>query len=316
MEARPAGHGSGMNASHNQPTVVVTGANGFVGAAVCRALVERGATVRAVVRRPGTAPALDGVEEHVGDFHDAQLAAQVVDAADAVVSTVHPLGGDAEAQHEIAVEGTPLLAREARDAGVGMFVHISTAAVYDRSAKAGDVSESSETVADDVDNAYAITKRDADRALAEIDGMTRVLLRPPAILGAGPTSIWNTLRPEDIRDKEGDRTANPEKSFAWVHVDDLAELAADLATGRIETADDPEKGPVAGGCTPVNVSAGTATQRDYIGTVSEAVGVEPTWTDEESWTGRLVADRALGWGWTPRVDLEQAMTELRDGLRG
>ena len=316
MEAHPAGHGSTMDASQNQPTVVVTGANGFVGAAVCRALVERGATVRAVVRRSGTAPELDGVKEYVGDFHAPPRAGQVVHAADAVVSTVHPLGGDPEAQHEIAVEGTPLLAREARDAGVGMFVHISTAAVYDRSARAGDVSESSQTVSDDVDNAYAITKRDADRALAEIDGMTRVLLRPPAILGAGPTSIWNTLRPEDIRDNEGDRTTNPEKSFAWVHVDDLAELAADLATGRIETADNPEKGPVAGGCTPANVSAGTGTQRDYIGTVSEAVGVEPIWTDDEAWTGRLDADRALGWGWTPRVDLEQAMAELRDGLRG
>jgi 2-alkyl-3-oxoalkanoate reductase len=303
-----------MTDSQTQPTVVVTGGNGLVGAAVCRALVERGAAVRAIVRRPGTAPELDGLEEHVGDFHDPQLADQVVNACDAVVSTVHPLGGDPEVQHEIAVEGTPVLATAARDAGVPVFVHVSTAAVYDRSPAAGDVDESSAYVTDDVDNAYAITKRDTDRALAGVAGMTRVLLRPPAILGAGPTSIWNTVRPGDIRDSESERTTNPEKSFAWVHVDDLAELAADLATGRIETADDPEKGPVDGGCTPVNVSTDTATQRDYVGAVSEAVGVEPTWTDEESWRGRLVSDRARRWGWTPRIDLQQALGELREGL--
>ena len=318
MDAWTRGHGLAMTTSQDQPTdqptVVVTGANGLVGAAVCRALVERGAAVRAVVRRPGTAPDLGGLEELVGDFHDQHLADRVVDGADAVVSTVHPLGGDAEVQRKVAVEGTPVLACAARDAGVPRFVHVSTAAVYDRSPSAGDVDESGALVADDVDNAYALTKRDTDQALAEIDGMTRVLLRPPAILGAGPTSIWNSVRPEAIRTDESDRTTNPDKSFAWVHVDDLADLAADIATGRIETAQDPEQGPVDGGCTPANVSADTATQRDYIGAVCDAVGVEPVWTSEESWTGRIVADRALRWGWSPRVDLDQALKELREGL--
>ena len=50
--------------------VVVTGANGLVGSHVVSALGERGATVRAVVRRVGTAPQHPGVEEHVGDFAD------------------------------------------------------------------------------------------------------------------------------------------------------------------------------------------------------------------------------------------------------
>jgi 2-alkyl-3-oxoalkanoate reductase len=296
------------------PTVVVTGANGFVGAAVCHTLVERGATVRAVVRRPGTAPGLERVEEYVGDFHDPQLAAQVVNAADAVVSTVHPLGGDPAVQEEIAVRGTPVLAYAARDAGVPTFVHLSTAAVYDRSPSAGDVDEDSALVPDDIDNAYALTKRDADAAIAEIDGMTRVLVRPPAILGEGPTSIWNTLRPADIRDNAGDRRTNPDKSFAWVHVEDLAALVADVATGRIETSDDPEKGPVGGGCTAVNVAGDGGTQRDYVGTVAEAVGVEPEWTDEQEWTGTFLADRARRWGWEPRFTLDAALQELRDGL--
>lgn len=313
MPQRGPGHGDAMSAS--TPVVVVTGANGLVGEAVCRALSERGAQVRAVVRRPGTAPSVDAVEEHVGDFYDPRLAADVVAGADAVVSTVHPLGNDPDVQRQVAVEGTPVLARAARDAGVPMFVHVSTAAVYDRSPSAGDVHEGSALVGD-VDNAYAVTKRDTDQALAGIDGITRVLLRPPAILGQGSTSIWNTLRPEDIREKEEDRTTNPEKSFAWVHVDDLASLVADLADGKIAASDDPAGGPVQGGCTAVNVAAETATQRDYVGTVADAVGVEPVWTDEESWTGRIVADRATRWGWKPQVGLEEALRELRQGVAG
>jgi nucleoside-diphosphate-sugar epimerase len=294
--------------------VVVTGANGLVGSRTCAALVERGATVRAVVRRPGTAPALAGVEEWVGDFYDPELAAAVVAGASAVVTTVHPMGTDLETQHRIAVAGTPVLARAARDAGVERLVHISTAGVYDRSPGTGDVDEASPLVADAAD-AYAVTKRDTDAALAEIEGLTRVLLRPPAILGTAETSIWNSVRPAAMRDDEKARHAVPEQSFAWVHVEDLAAFTADLASGRVETSTDPETGPVAGACTVVNVAAGPAKVRDYYETVTKALGLEPVWDDGPAWTGRILAGRAHGWGWTPTVDLARALAEIDDGLR-
>ena len=295
-------------------SVVVTGANGFVGSRICAALVERGAAVRAVVRRRGTAPSLRGVEEWVGDFYEPELAAAVVAGASAVVTTVHPMGSDRETQHRIAVEGTPVLARAARDAGVGRLVHISTAAVYDRSPGVGDVDETSPLVGDDA-SAYAATKRDTDAALAVIGGVTRVILRPPAILGPGDSSVWNSLRPAEIRADESARRAVPGKSFAWVHVDDLAALAADVASGRLRTSTDAASGPVEGGFTAVNVAAGPATTRDYLATVTGALGVEPIWEEGPAWTGRILAGRARGWGWAPTVDLERALVEIDEGLR-
>lgn len=295
--------------------VVVTGANGLVGSRICAALVDRGATVRAVVRRAGTAPGLDGVEEVVGDFHDPRLAAAVVAGAGAVVTTVHPMGTGRATQHRIAVEGTPVIARAARDAGVPRLVHISTAAVYDRSPGVGDVDEASPLVSDDADD-YAVTKRDTDAALAEIDGLTRVILRPPAILGSGATSIWNSLRPAEIRGDQEARKAVPGKSFAWVHVDDLAAFAADVAAGRVATSSEPEKGPIEGGFTVVNVAAAPATTRDYHETVTGALGVEPVWDDDApAWRGRILAGRAEGWGWVPAVGLAEALAEIDEGLR-
>ena len=293
--------------------IVVTGANGFVGARVCQAIAERGGTVRAVVRRAGTAPGLPGVEERVGDFGDAGFAASVLAGATAAVTTVHPMGSDAATQRQVGVEATSTFAQQASQAGVDLLVHISTAAVYDRSPAAGDVDESSALVGDDA-NDYAVTKRDTDAALAAVDGLTRVLVRPPAILGPGETSVWNTLRPADIRDDASERRTPPDGTFAWVHVADLAAFVADLATGRIGTADDPAAGPVAGGCTAVNLAAPRATQRDYLGTVTDALGVEPQWQDGPAWTGRIVADRARAWGWAPQVELDEALAEIATGL--
>lgn len=296
------------------PVVVVTGANGFVGSRVCAVLVGGGASVRAVVRRPGSAPAVAGVEERVGAFHDPDFAAAVVQGATAVVTTVHPMGADRETQHRIGVEGTLVLARGARDAGVSRLVHISTAAVYDRSPGVGDVDEASPLVADDA-NDYAVTKRDTDAALGEVDGFTRVILRPPAILGVGESSVWNSLRPAEIRDDEKARHAVPGQSFAWVHVDDLVALVAEVASGRVAASTGPRRGPVEGACTVVNVAAGAATVRDYYDTVTAAVGVEPVWDNAPAWTGRILAERAQGWGWAPSVDLSRALAEIDAGLR-
>jgi nucleoside-diphosphate-sugar epimerase len=297
----------------SSPVVVVTGANGLVGAAVCRALAERSAQVRAVVRRAGSAPTLDGVTEHVGDFADESFARTVTEGADAVVTTVHPMASSREEQHRVGAEGTPVLARAARDAGVARLVHVSTAAVYDRSPGAGDVAEDS-PLTPDGSGAYPDTKNATDAALAEVGGLTTVLVRPPAIIGAGETSVWNTLRPRAARESDRARRANPEQTWSWVHVDDLAALIADVATGAVATADDPERGPVAGATTPVIVAGEPATWRDYLGTVTDALGVAPEWTDEPVWTGRLRADRAQAWGWTPRVGLADALDELRRGL--
>ena len=294
--------------------VVVTGANGLVGSRVCTALVERGASVRAVVRRSGTAPAVPGVEEHVGDFTDPGVAAAVLAGADAAVTTVHPMGSDADVQRRIGVQGTTAFAVAAAAAGVERFVHVSTAAVYDRSPGVGDVDESSPLVGDDA-GAYPVTKRDADLALADVDGLTRVLLRPPAVLGTGESSTWNVLRPAAIRADEAARHAVPDQSFAWVHADDLAAFTAEVATARVAATTDPATGPVAGACTPVNVAAGPATVRDYYETVTRAVGVTPVWDDAPAWTGRLLAGRAHGWGWTPAVGLPEALEELARGLR-
>ncbi|HZJ39501.1 MAG TPA: NAD(P)-dependent oxidoreductase [Demequina sp.] len=294
---------------------VVAGANGFVGSQICRALLKNGETVRAVVRRAGSMVAHPGLEEWVGDFADPVFATNVCAGARSVVTTVHPMASDFETQRKVGVDGTSDFARAARDAGVELLIHISTAGVYERESDTGDVKESSRLVSDAA-GPYAVTKRDAEASLENVTGLTRVFIRPPAILGTGESSTWNSILPAQIRDDEAARHAVPDRTFAWVHVNDLASFAADIATRRVATSNDPEVGPVPGSTTAVNVAAPAAKVRDYYVAVTTALGVAPIWDDQPAWTGRLVADRARAWGWSPTVGLEQAMVELVAPLSG
>ena len=75
------------------------------------------------------------------------------------------------------------------------------------------------------------------------------------------------------------------------------------------------RGPVDGGCTPVNVvGAEPATLRDYVGTVTATLGVEPVWDEGPAWTGQILAERAHRWGWSARTHLDEALAEIADGL--
>ena len=109
--------------------VAITGVAGFVGSHVAEAALSRGFFVRGldVIDR---APA--GVERVVGDVGDAAAAARLCSGADFVVhaAAIVGEGGRKELFWRINVEGTRVVARAAREAGVRRFVHISSAMVY------------------------------------------------------------------------------------------------------------------------------------------------------------------------------------------
>ena len=169
---------------------------------------------------------------------------------------------------------------------------------------------------DDADD-YAVTKRDTDAALAEVDGITRVLVRPPAILGAGETSVWNSLRPAAMRDDERARHAVPEQTFAWVHVDDLATLVADVASGAVATVRRPASaGRSRAAARPSTWRAGPATLRDYLGAVTararRGAGLGRRSRVDRADPGRPRPRAGAG---RRRVDLAAALAEIDAGLR-
>jgi len=173
--------------------VLVTGANGFVGKAVCKALLERGDTVAALVRRPHTAA--EGVREWVVDSADfqgveecwpADLQCDAVIHLAARVHLMHDTTADPLAAYRATnVTGALRVAAAARRAGARRFVFVSSVKAVAESSAGQPIAETDKPAPTDP---YGISKLEAERALIEYgreSGLEIVIVRPPLVYGPG-----------------------------------------------------------------------------------------------------------------------------------
>jgi nucleoside-diphosphate-sugar epimerase len=126
--------------------IAVTGANGFIGSALCRDLTARGATVRPLAR-----PAFDLARPAVGD------------GVRAVVHCAHDF-----TDPPLNIDGTLRLLDACVGSGVVQFVFISSLAAH-----AG------------AESTYGRTKWELECRLAAVTGLTVTILKPGTVLGPG-----------------------------------------------------------------------------------------------------------------------------------
>ncbi len=181
-------------------TVVVTGANGFVGRALCTALRAAGQRVRGIVRTaPAGDPALECDEIFTGDLSGEpdwgtalQGAASIVHLAGRAHVTREQASDPGDAYRRINVEGTRRLACAAVDAGVRRLVFVSSIKVN------GEASQIpfTESDAPRPEDAYGRTKWEAEQVLQQIAAASRleiVILRPPLVYGPRVQGNFLTL---------------------------------------------------------------------------------------------------------------------------
>lgn len=172
--------------------ILVTGAMGIVGRALCPMLTAAGHDVRATLRRAGSAP--DGATEStvipdIGPNTDWRTALDGIDAIVHLAARVHVMHEDprtATAAHiRVNAEGTRRLAEAAAAAGVRRLLFVSSIKVYGDAPAGMPLSEATPPHPDDP---YGESKWRAEQALARIGvarGLETVILRPPLVYGPG-----------------------------------------------------------------------------------------------------------------------------------
>lgn len=175
-----------------QQRVLVTGANGFVGRALCAEAAARGLSVSGTTRQ--SCQLLDNVKNYVVNSLDEgtnwQLALAGINAVVHLAARVHVMqdtASDPLAQFRgVNVEGTLNLARQAAAAGVGRFVFVSSIKVNGEATRPGYLFKADDAPAPL--DAYGISKMEAEQGLRKIaaqTGMDVVIIRPPLVYGPG-----------------------------------------------------------------------------------------------------------------------------------
>jgi UDP-glucose 4-epimerase len=175
--------------------ILVTGANGFIGAHLCQELSSRKIGFRATARNSN--------ENNYADFVSCDLETteslnQLMDGCDTVVhlaGRAHVTSDDSQEKYRIANEFvTHQLANAAAQNGIARFVFISSIKVNGESSSPGLPIRSSDTPSP-LDN-YGRSKLAAEKVLQEIcrvNNMEYVIIRPTLVYGKGVRANFSAL---------------------------------------------------------------------------------------------------------------------------
>ncbi|HUT49231.1 MAG TPA: hopanoid-associated sugar epimerase [Alphaproteobacteria bacterium] len=211
-------------------TTLVTGATGFVGAAVARKLLARGEAVRVLVRPTSDRRNLEGlaVETVEGDLRDRaslERAMKGVDTLYHVAADYRLWTRNPDELYASNVEGSKLIVEAAAEAGVARTVYTSSVAVLGINKDATPADEETPVSLDDMIGHYKRTKflaEEAVRALIAAHDLDVVIVNPSTPIG--PRDVKPTPTGRMVLDAaRGRLPAFVDTGLNVVHVDDVAQ---------------------------------------------------------------------------------------------
>ncbi len=181
--------------------VLITGATGFIGSHLCRALVEAGHTIRALIRPTSSLALIDGLEVDlaVGDLMDPDSLYTAMRGVDVVMHCGAEVGGWVDRKSMVAshIVGTEHILQTAMHANVDRLLHTSSVAALGvpELTPAGHepvlLDELHTWNYDPDDWPYGYAKHCAEqRVLEAVDsGLDAMILNPTAVIGPGDKNL-------------------------------------------------------------------------------------------------------------------------------
>ncbi|HEX6272722.1 MAG TPA: NAD-dependent epimerase/dehydratase family protein [Polyangiaceae bacterium] len=170
--------------------VLLTGGHGFIGSRVTRLLLERGDTVRCLLREGSVTRRIDDLafERAPGDVRDAATLAGAMDGVEACVHLASPSGWQeirSNALEATIVDGTRNLLAAARQHGVRRFLYVSSVAAINAAFRPTTFDENSPFELEGSTLRYAIAKHHAERLCREAcgSGLDTVIVNPGEVYG-------------------------------------------------------------------------------------------------------------------------------------
>ncbi|MFP3943304.1 MAG: hopanoid-associated sugar epimerase [Alphaproteobacteria bacterium] len=210
-------------------SVLVTGASGFVGAAVVRALLDRGERVRVMTRPASDRRNIEGLDVEVvhGDLDDPDSLAEAVRGMRAlyhVAADYRLWVRDPRVLYRTNVDGTVALMRAAMQAGVERVVYTSSVATLGLNADGTPAHEETPVSLAHMVGHYKRSKYLAEEAVQRLvreEGLPAVIVNPSTPVG--PRDVKPTPTGRMIHEAAtGRMPAYVDTGLNVVHVDDVA----------------------------------------------------------------------------------------------
>ncbi|MCJ7512037.1 MAG: NAD-dependent epimerase/dehydratase family protein [Anaerolineales bacterium] len=256
-------------------TVLVTGATGFIGAALCRALLAQGHSVQAFHRPTSDRRSLDGLDvvHHLGDILRPETLAPAMRGVDWVFHLA------AEAAYwrnpdqviETAVQGTQNVVLAARAAGVRRVVMTSSLAALGVPSGAGWLDEQHTFNLPPGRFPYGFAKHQSEQeALRIAEGLPEVVIvNPSAVFGPGDRKpISGSLIIEAAR---GLGFVYVDGGWNVVHIDDV--IRGHLAAAQLGRAGE-----------RYLLGGENLTHRETLEIIAQVVGRRPPWLRLPGWS--------------------------------